>query len=109
MPDAAKTKTPKPTMTLNLSGDYRDSDKKHLVIHEFGHALGLEHEHQRSDFWEVIKEFIDIDRMKDDRRFGSSKSAKKAFYGRNYEVKETLKGIGACKSEYDSKSIMHYW
>ena len=37
---------------------------KYIVIHEFGHALGLGHEHQRSDFWELTKPYIDVTKMK---------------------------------------------
>jgi TPR repeat protein len=34
------------TMTLGLSLVSSDRDLRRLVLHEFGHALGLEHEHQ---------------------------------------------------------------
>ena len=94
-------------MTLNLSGGYPESYLKHLVIHEFGHALGLEHEHQRSDFWDVVKEFIDMKKMKDDHRFKHMKG-EKAGFGTNYLEKKTP--TGECiESEYDPHSVMHYW
>ena len=100
----------KPTMTLNLSDKtYPEYFLRHLVIHEFGHALGLEHEHQRSDFWDTVKDFIDMDRMKSDHRFTHYQSTPKgnATFGRDYLV--TKEKGDCCASEYDSKSIMHYW
>ena len=47
--------TKKPTMVLNLF-KMEKQEQKSMVIHEFGHALGLDHEHQRSDFWDVLEE-----------------------------------------------------
>ncbi len=52
-------------LDLGAAGGYAALQKS-LVIHEFGHALGLEHEHQRSDFWEVLGEYIDDEKMKED-------------------------------------------
>lgn len=34
------------TMNLNLSSSYPDYLIKRVVLHEFGHAIGMEHEHQ---------------------------------------------------------------
>ena len=112
--DAAKTKKSEPTMMLNLTGPkpYPESYLKHLVVHEFGHALGLEHEHQRSDFWDTIKDFIDMDKMEEDPRFGylKTKKDKKAYFGRDWlKEKPKKKDAEEYKSEYDSQSIMHYW
>ena len=79
-----------------------DRYKKHLVIHEFGHALGLGHEHQRSDFWKHIKRFVDLVEMEtclgvgdvySDRNWGRDKDSKK----------------GTCTPDYDPLSVMHYW
>ena len=111
--DAAKTKQSEPTMTLNLTGPdlYPEGYLKHLVIHEFGHALGLEHEHQRSDFWDTIKDFIDTDTMESDPRFDylKTKKAKKAYFGKDWLVQRTPKGKDVIEFTYDSKSVMHYW
>ncbi|XP_064389480.1 uncharacterized protein LOC135337477 [Halichondria panicea] len=36
--------------------------QRSLVIHEFGHALGIEYdEHQRSDFWKDAEKLLDLD------------------------------------------------
>ena len=107
---AASVSQDKPTMTLNLSDQtYPEYFLRHLVIHEFGHALGLEHEHQRSDFWDVIEPYMDLERMKDDHRFEylKSKNEKEAFFGRDY-LKVSQGGV-CYASEYDPHSIMHYW
>ena len=100
----------KPTMTLNLSDQkFPEYFLRHLVIHEFGHALGLEHEHQRSDFWETIERFMDLEKMKDDHRFEylKTKKAKEAYFGKDY-LKASQEGV-CWASEYDPDSIMHYW
>ena len=89
----------KPTMNLALNG--LDPDfQKFLVIHEFGHALGLEHEHQRSEFWKVLSKFVDVTRMKFDSRL-------KSVY---FDVDMDFVRRGdQLSSEYDPDSVMHYW
>ena len=88
-------------MHLSLKGDYPTGYKssKFLVIHEFGHSLGLEHEHQRSDFWRVISELCDIDSMKEDPRM-------KTF---DWNMLEHPDSTISETSPYDSDSVMHYW
>ena len=97
---ATKEKYDQPTMwlDLNVSGD---NYKKHLVIHEFGHALGLGHEHQRSDFWKLIKPYVDIEEMKKDLKVTT-----KGFEV-NWDSDSQFK-TGKCTA-YDPYSIMHYW
>ena len=80
--------------------DLSHQDKKyleHLIVHQFGHVLGLEHEHQRSDFWSEIKDYIDMSKMRLDvgDRFAE------------WQPKEGLMDGGA--KLYDSGSVMHYW
>ena len=109
MEAAGKTKASEPTLMLNLSlNDAPKSFLRYLVIHEFGHALGLEHEHQRSDFWDTVKEFLDQEKMESDERFGQYKSKKgRAAFGRDWLAAED-KGE-SLSSDYDPQSIMHYW
>ena len=52
-PKATLAPSDKPTMVLNLRG-LSPKQQESVVVNEFRHALGLEHEHDPSDFWEVI-------------------------------------------------------
>ena len=93
----------KPTMQLNLGGHTPDLQES-LVVHEFGHALGLEHEHQSSDFWDVVGEFLDVEKMKKDPQVSTAfekQWARKASTGSEEPSVNSL-------SEYDPESIMHY-
>ena len=87
-------------MWLDLSQG-PDSYKKHLVIHEFGHALGLYHEHQRSDFWMHIEQYINKSRMKADLGISDSK------FEQSYDKLKKMES--AFHTEYDPDSVMHYW
>ena len=86
-------------MNLNLSVN-DDRYKRHSVIHEFGHALGLRHEHQRSDFWENIESCIDKAKMIEDLKCSEAE----------LETNWTSQHFpNTTRSEYDPESIMHYW
>ena len=92
-----------PTMWLNLHspvGEAGDCYKKHTVVHEFGHALGLCHEHQRSNFWKLVESYIDLEKMK--KELGLSETC----FSLNWESDRFASGA---ITEYDSKSIMHSW
>ncbi len=100
----------KPTMVLNLLSHSAELQES-LVIHQFGHALGLEHEHQRSDFWDVVEKHIDMEAMKSDtfvnprqESDGGQSFAKDwlALKGKKKLPEESV-------PEYDPDSIMHYW
>ena len=107
------TKNSDPTMSLDLSKDSRqnDAEKRSLVIHEFGHALGLGHEHQRSDFWGKVGEYFDKDSVESAlecsiERKASSAGGKKATFEMDYY--DTTDGLSNSSETYDPDSIMHY-
>ena len=95
-------------MILNLYGQ-RQPSQKSLVLHEFGHVLGLEHEHQRSDFWKVLG---DKDENGEYRFIVGEDEMRSGKYGNtacNEHFRAAWQAGGSMQSEYDSDSIMHYW
>ncbi len=103
--DCHKVKKDNPTMMLDLKNYTRDF-RKYLVVHQFGHALGLEHEHQRLDFWNVIGKHIDIDKMEKDHSTGNY-STEVAFKRDWLPLNMPTHRETECK--YDPQSIMHWW
>ena len=93
--------TSKPTMILSLKGIDHNM-QRFLVMHEFGHALGLEHEHQRSDFWEVAENLLDVRKMRRDPQMKNVK------FDRDMLEKQS-QDTTVMTREYDPDSIMHYW
>ena len=81
-----------------------------MVLHEFGHALGLDHEHQRSDFWEVLAErdgvnyrfIIGIEEIKRGNGIHYQRACGQHFVSEFAHEDST-------QTDYDSMSIMHYW
>ena len=82
-------------MWLDLTGD-SDSFIAHVVLHEFGHALGFVHEHQCSLFLKHYKTFLNTDQMKTD------------LPGR-YQRDIAANLPDTFHSKYDPDSVMHYW
>ena len=109
-----KRKKDEATMQLNLRLQ-QSSLQKSLVIHEFGHALGLEHEHQRSDFWAVAAGLINEEEMRKDSRVSGPNSEDPAGFNKQWkeiiEERDTLlrEKKGKLMLDYDPDSIMHYW
>ena len=89
------------------------SEQESMVLHEFGHVLGLDHEHQRaSGFWNVLerkdddgdwKFIIGKKKMKNGNK-GQCVKACDAHFRASFRSPD-----GTEESKYDSKSIMHYW
>ncbi len=105
------TDVTKPTMVLNLHSMTK-AQQRSMVIHEFGHALGLDHEHQRSDFWDVLEQkdtkgqyrfIIGKDEMKEGDDGNCKPACNQVFRDNRTAPKGTEKSV------YDSESIMHYW
>ena len=85
-------------MWLDLhTGGVGDDYKKHIVIHEFGHALGLGHEHQHSDFWKLIKPYVDVAKMNND--MGVCNDSFQAIWDSGQQ------SLGAKCTDYDPHSI----
>ena len=93
------------TMVLDLNQHSSDKQRS-LVIHMFGHALGLEHEHQRPEFWEVLGKHLNLEKMKKDLRSQSGDEDDSEFE-RLWMVKKRVSDTSEYK--YDPASIMHFW
>lgn len=94
------SKENKATMYLNLRGTVpdgmsREEMQRSTILHEFGHALGMEHEHQRPDsgiIWndaELLEQYMQN-------------------YDRVRQCYRPIRDRRAMLMPYDPKSIMHY-
>ena len=90
-------------MILDLSG----KDDYHIqftILHEFGHALGLYHEHQHPQYLKVMKDYLSPEKMMD---ILSMRTTQVDDFNRQYlELNDFDDHF--IKPNYDSKSIMHY-
>lgn len=103
------------TMWLDLGRGY-DEYKRYLVLHEFGHVLGLGHEHQSPN----ARYFIDEKKAIDELTRQYKKALENTYRGKKLDVmakEEAEKKFhhdyaqrsGGEATEYDPYSIMHYW
>lgn len=88
-------------LDLHTGHGVTDTYKKHIVVHEFGHVLGLTHEHQRSDFWLQVKPYIDVEKMKKDLKVTEKQ------FKLDWDV--DCNNLDGAQTDYDPRSIMHYW
>ena len=90
----------KATMSLN----FRNMNKQEIramVIHQFGHALGLGHALMRPEDWADIEEYVDVEKMARDSHDEDRKDV--------FESEWTGKQLGAdVLLNYDEKSVMQY-
>lgn len=95
---AKNTPTPKPTMFIGFAnGDTRKAAQ--TVQHEFGHALGLKHEHQHPySALDFNKENV----YSDYENHGQTRQEADANVFRKFDPRQTY------YSQYDQHSIMHY-
>ena len=98
----------KPTMQLSLHA-YSPDIQESLVIRYFGHALGLELEHQRSDFWDVLGKQLDVMQMKMDPFLNPSRTLEdgETIFQKYWGAINSEQSVNSL-SEYDPDSIMHY-
>ena len=80
-------------MWLNL-GDGGINYQTHSVVHNFGQALGLKHQHQCSYFWDHIEKYLIVTWIK-----------KHPDYMRDATDTDSAT---VNKETYDPKSVMHY-
>ncbi|WP_248917089.1 M12 family metallopeptidase [Pseudomonas entomophila] len=89
-----------PAETMNLNVEPGDAAFEHVVLHEFGHALGAEHEHQHPDAsipWNVEAVV--------------HAAVTEQGWTRQQVMDEMIArrtDIGLVKTQYDPGSVMHY-
>ncbi len=118
----------KPSMWLeSVQTDLSDADWKRLVQHEFGHALGLWHDHQdpKGEFKSAViadtpEDYIEtkVDKSFCPDKFGTSPGAYLWFYkSPNYkprswvdqQVLQLPNSLKCLQVSFDTKSIMRYY
>lgn len=96
--DAKLVREDQPTMHLEPHGDRPAFFR--TILHEFGHALGLKHEHQHPDRKIKFNEKAVFDSFFDKDNFGIGD-----IY---HDIIEQIPREGHLVTEYDEDSIMHY-
>jgi hypothetical protein len=95
--DARSVDKDNPTMHLNRNADSREF--RSVVLHEFGHALGLEHEHQNPE------NTIDWNKDAVYEAYSSEDFPDEQVYE---QILKLPTGSHLLVTSYDAKSVMHY-
>lgn len=94
----------KPNMHYGwLTNETKDEEFSRVVVHEFGHALGLEHEHRHPNAPININEYFLYLIQKNNWSYAQAQ-AQAAFFTSQDEAVSKLE-----YSTYDPLSIMHYY
>jgi hypothetical protein len=132
--DALHIPKSEPTMNLGWLDDDVQFDAEpykntgQVVLHEFGHAMGMIHEHQnpknnainwnkpvvyeelqRSNGWSPEQVNENMFRKYGDKQMCAKVRALPAYDGQAEDIKGYCEGDEVNGSEYDPTSVMHYW
>lgn len=92
------------TMSLNLSSKRHPSRYRRTILHEFGHALGLKHEHQHPHAPKLINESELWNYLRTRHQDWSDQKIRDRI-----GTQWLCLGEGASQAgKYDRNSIMHY-
>ena len=91
-------------MWLNLSPRYYRNYKR-TIRHEFGHALGLQHEHQHPDAPQQYNKEDLVEYLKEVHPNWSDKDIAGNIKNQWKRISKSAKQL---KSKYDRNSVMHY-
>lgn len=88
------------SMNLGILNDEHINTRRSIVLHEFGHAIGLQHEHQHKDRTIQFDEAKSIEACK--KHINFTEEMCRMF------ILQTFKEGDVYFSKYDLLSIMHY-
>ena len=103
----AKSKLTDATMQLNLSRE-DDDYREYVVVHEFGHALGLGHEHQSSQIAKLIDKEKMLEYLQGPDMKMSKEEAEKKFHADYEQYSENSQYGVPEEAEFDPWSVMCY-
>ena len=86
-----------PTMCLNFS-NMNDEQIKAIIVHQFGHALGLGHSLMKPRDWKVLKPYLNLEMMTNTLSCNLE----------DLDVMWTGEGLDEDVVNYDKQSVMQY-
>ena len=100
---ALQVSSSEPTMNLQPDGINNTNKLRRKVLHEFGHAIGLQHEHRRPGF-NLLKDPI-VKWYEEKEGLTKEDATEKA---ENQILNQVDKNFNTMLTAYDPASIMHY-